>query len=184
MSQTRRTISAGLGLAGLAALTPEKGRAMSKANFTPDGLAAMRRMLEGHVAKGSAPGVVALLDRGGETHAFTAGTRALGGGGPMQRDTIFRIASMTKLVTATAVMMLADEGKVRLDEPVDRLLPELADRRVLKRPDGPLDDTVPAKRPITVEDLLTFRLGLAAFSYGPQVRFRPTRAPCSAQAAL
>jgi len=164
MTQTRRTISAGLGLAGLAALaqverTQAKGRAMTQANFTPDGLAAIGQVLGDHVAKGSAPGVVALLDRGGETHVFTAGTRALGGGGEMQRDTIFRIASMTKLVTATAVMMLVDEGKIRLDEPVDRLLPELADRRVLKRPDGPLDDTVPAKRAITVEDLLTFRLG-------------------------
>jgi CubicO group peptidase (beta-lactamase class C family) len=132
---------------------------MSKATFTAEGLAGMRQVLEGHVARGSAPGVVALLDRAGETQVFTAGTKALGGGGAMQRDTIFRLASMTKLVTATAVMMLVDEGKIRLDEPVDRLLPELADRRVLKRPDGPLDDTVPAHRPITVEDLLTFRLG-------------------------
>jgi CubicO group peptidase (beta-lactamase class C family) len=77
----------------------------------------------------------------------------------MQRDSIFRIASMTKLVTAAAVMMLVEDGKLRLDEPVDRQLPELANRRVLKRVDGPLDDTVPAARAITVEDLLTFRLG-------------------------
>jgi CubicO group peptidase (beta-lactamase class C family) len=159
MTQTRRSISAGLGLAGVAAMTQAKGRTMSKANFTRDGLAKLSQVLEDHVAKGSAPGVVALLDRGGETHAFTAGTRALGGGGGMQRDTLFRIASMTKLVTAAAVMMLVDEGKLRLDEPVDRLLPELANRRVLKRPDGPLDDPVPARRAITVEDLLTFRLG-------------------------
>src|SRR3954454_13464032 len=118
MNQPRRTALAGLASAALPATPQAKGRAMSKANFTPDGLAAMRRMLDGHVAKGSAPGLVALLDRGGETQVFTAGTRALGGGGPMQRDTIFRIASMTKLVTATAVMMLVDEGKLRLDEPV------------------------------------------------------------------
>jgi CubicO group peptidase (beta-lactamase class C family) len=78
----------------------------------------------------------------------------------MRRDTIFRIASMTKAVTAAAVMMLVEDGKVRLDEPVDRLLPELANRRVLRRIDAEVDDTVPAKRPISVEDLLAFRCGL------------------------
>ena len=67
----------------------------------------------------------------------------------MRRDTIFRIASMTKPITAAAAMILVEECRLRLDEPVDRLLPELADRRVLKRLDGPLDDTVPANRPIT-----------------------------------
>ena len=66
---------------------------------------------------------------------------------------------MTKPITAAAAMILVEECKLRLDEPVDRLLPELADRRVLKRLDGPLDDTVPASRPITVRDLLTFRMG-------------------------
>ena len=80
-------------------------------------------------------------------------------GPDMRRDTIFRIASMTKPVTATAVMMLVEEGQLRLDEPVDRLLPELANRGVLRRIDAELDDTVPARRPITVEDLLTFRCG-------------------------
>ena len=63
----------------------------------------------------------------------------------MRRDTIFRIASMTKPITAVAAMILVEECKLRLDEPVDRLLPELADRKVLKRLDGPLDDTVPAQ---------------------------------------
>ena len=63
----------------------------------------------------------------------------------MRRDTIFRIASMTKPITAAAAMILVEECKLRLDEPVDRLLPELANRKVLKRLDGPLDDTVPAQ---------------------------------------
>jgi CubicO group peptidase (beta-lactamase class C family) len=79
----------------------------------------------------------------------------------VQRDTIFRIASMTKPITASAAMILIEECKLRLDEPVDRLLPELADRRVLKRLDGPLDDTEPAKRPITLRDLLTFCMGFS-----------------------
>jgi CubicO group peptidase (beta-lactamase class C family) len=77
----------------------------------------------------------------------------------MRRDTIFRIASMTKPILATATMMLVEDGTLTLEEPVDRLLPELGNRRVLRRIDGPLDDTVPAGRPITVEDLLTNRMG-------------------------
>jgi len=103
--------------------------------------------------------VVALISRGDQTRILPLGTKAFGDPAPMPRDALFRIASMTKAVTAAAVMMLVEDGKIRLDEPVDRLLPELADRKVLKRIDGPLDDTVPAKRPITVEDLLTFREG-------------------------
>jgi CubicO group peptidase (beta-lactamase class C family) len=83
----------------------------------------------------------------------------LGGSDPLGRDTIFRIASMTKPITAVAAMILVEECKLRLDDPVDQLLPELADRLVLKRLDGPLDDTEPAKRPITLRDLLTFRMG-------------------------
>jgi len=85
------------------------------------------------------------------------GKTAFSGGADVRRDTIFRIASMAKPVTTTAVMMLVEEGKLKLDEPVDRLLPELADRRVLRRIDAELDDTVQARRPLTVEDLLTFR---------------------------
>ena len=76
----------------------------------------------------------------------------------MRRDTIFRISSLTKPIAAAAAMVLVEDGWLRLDEPVDRLLPELADRRVLKRLDGSLDDTVPAKGPITPRDLLTMRI--------------------------
>src|SRR6266511_189094 len=77
----------------------------------------------------------------------------------MRCDTIFRITSMTKPILATATMMLVEDGRLALDELVDRLLPELANRRVLKRIDGLLDDTVLANRPITIEDLLTFCMG-------------------------
>jgi len=91
----------------------------------------------------------------------------LGGSDPIQRDTIFRIASMTKPITAAATMILVEECKLRLDEPVDSLLPELADRRVLKRLEGPLDETVPAIRPITVRDLLTFRMGFGQMMAPP-----------------
>ena len=88
-------------------------------------------------------------------------------GQPMQRDTIFRIASMTKPVTVAAVLALAEEGKLSIDDPITRWLPEMADVRVLAEPSGPLDRTVPAVRPITVEDLMSHRGGLAyAFSVG------------------
>jgi len=86
---------------------------------------------------------------------------------PMQRDTIFRIASMTKPVTVAAAMALVEEGKLALTDPVSRWLPELADMRVLVDPDGPLDNTVAARRPITIDDLMTHRSGMAySFSVG------------------
>jgi CubicO group peptidase (beta-lactamase class C family) len=77
----------------------------------------------------------------------------------MRHNTIFRISSMTKPITAVATMILAEECKIRLDEPVDAWLPELSERKILKRLDGPLDETIPAQRPITVRDLLTFCMG-------------------------
>jgi CubicO group peptidase (beta-lactamase class C family) len=127
--------------------------------FTEDGLARLREGLVGHLEHGYAPGLVALVSRGPETQILTLGALAFDVGEPMRRDTIFRIASMTKPVTAAAAMILVEEGKLKLDEPVDRLLPELANRRVLRSIEADLDDTVPAVRPITVEDVLTFRLG-------------------------
>jgi CubicO group peptidase (beta-lactamase class C family) len=91
---------------------------------------------------------------------------------PMQRDTIFRIASMTKPVTVAAAMALVEEGKLTLTDPVAKWLPELSDMRVLRDPHGPLDDTEPARRLITIDDLMTHRSGLAyAFSVvGPLSR--------------
>jgi CubicO group peptidase (beta-lactamase class C family) len=126
----------------------------------------MHAVMAGHVERGALPGLVTLIGRRGEVHVDAIGTKALGGSEPIQRDTIFRITSMTKPITAVATMILVEECTLRLDEPVDRLLPELADRRVLTRLDGPLDETVPAHRPITVRDLLTFRLGLGMI-FGP-----------------
>lgn len=129
-----------------------------EAMFKADGLTKLEADLQAHVAEGQPPGLAAYVGRGGEAHLFPAGVMALGGP-PVRRDTIFRLASMTKPITTVAAMMLIEEGKLRLDEPVERLAPELADRRVLKRMDGPLDDTVPARRPITLEDVLSYRLG-------------------------
>jgi CubicO group peptidase (beta-lactamase class C family) len=114
---------------------------------------------------------VTVVSRRGAVHVDTIGTTAIGGRDPMRRDTIFRITSMTKPIAAAAAMILVEECALRLDDPVDRLLPELADRRVLRRLDGPLDDTVPANRPIVVRDLLTFRMGLGVM-LGPGDAFR------------
>ena len=123
-----------------------------------DLFARMRGIVERGVEVGQAPGVVAAISCGGTTKVVAAGVTAAGGA-PMRRDTLFRISSMTKPMTAAAVLALSDDGIVDLDEPIDALLPELADRRVLLRPDGPLEDTVPSRRAITARDLLTFTWG-------------------------
>jgi CubicO group peptidase (beta-lactamase class C family) len=123
------------------------------------GLARLHDAMAARVAQRELVGIVYLVAHRGKVHVDTIGTASLGGKEPMRRGTPFRIASMTKPVIAAATMMLVEDGRLALDEPVDRLLPELADRRVLTRIDGPLDQTVPAVRPITVEDLLTFRMG-------------------------
>lgn len=122
-------------------------------------LARMHKVMAAHVERGVVPGLATLISRRGEVHVDTIGSSGIGSSPPMRRDTIFRISSMTKPIVALAAMILVEECKVRLDEPVDQLLPELADRRVLRSWDGPLDDTVPADRPITLRDLLTFRMG-------------------------
>jgi CubicO group peptidase (beta-lactamase class C family) len=118
----------------------------------------LEEIVEAAVARGDAPGVVAAVGRGDEAYVTAAGVMAVGGP-PMRADTLFRISSVTKPVTAAVVLGLAEDGLLGLDEPVDRLLPELAGRRVLRRPDGPLTDTVEAERAVTARDLLTFTWG-------------------------
>ncbi|HEY1624243.1 MAG TPA: serine hydrolase domain-containing protein [Streptosporangiaceae bacterium] len=119
----------------------------------------MRDVMAGYVERGEVPGLVLAVSRRGEVLLEPIGAADLDGT-PIRDDTIFRLSSLTKPITAAATMICVEECKVRLDEPVDRLLPELAGRVVLQRPDSPLDDTVPADRAITVRDLLTFTWGL------------------------
>ncbi|MBD1383335.1 beta-lactamase family protein [Bacillus sp. IB182487] len=140
---------------------------MSAGGFSKSRLDRMHDVMSGYVERGEVPGIVTLVSRRGEVHVETIGMKKVGGSDPMRRDTIFRIASMTKPITAVAAMILVEECKLRLDEPVDRLLPELSSRRVLKRLDSPLDDTEPASRAITLRDLLTFRLGIGAVMAPP-----------------
>ena len=128
------------------------------AGLTAAGLKGLHAAAERHVGEDRVPGLVALVARGGQVHVEALGRLAVGGPA-VARDSIFRIASTTKPITAAVTLALAAEGLIGLDEPVDRLLPELAGRRVLRAMDGPLDDTVPAARAITVRDLLTFTFG-------------------------
>jgi CubicO group peptidase (beta-lactamase class C family) len=125
----------------------------------------LRELLTSHVEYGRVPGLVWLVSRGSQMAWGALGKMATDGD-PMCRDTLFRITSMTKPITAAAALILVDEGKLRLDDPVDLLLPELAERRVLRRIDSPLDDTVPAERGITLRDLLAFRMGFGIV-WGP-----------------
>jgi CubicO group peptidase (beta-lactamase class C family) len=128
--------------------------------FSKARLSRMHDTMARHVASGSVPGLITLISRRGETHVDAIGMKAVGGYDRMRRDTIFRIASMTKPIVAAAAMILVEECSLRLDDPVDPLLPELANRKVLRTIASALDDTVPAERPVTLRDLLTFRLGI------------------------
>jgi YD repeat-containing protein len=114
---------------------------------------------------GALAGVVTRVWRGGRlVHAGAYGWQDVEAGLPMRGDALFRIASMTKPITTVAALQLLEEGRFALEDPISRWAPELAHPRVLRKPDGPLDDTVPAARAITFLDLLTHRAG---FTYGP-----------------
>ena len=140
---------------------------MSNGGLSRVRLGHMHDVMTGHVERGKVPGIVTLVSRRGEAHVDAIGTKAFGGSDSMRRDTIFRVASVTKPIVAAAAMILVEECALHLDEPVDWWLPELADRRVLRAIDSPLDDTVHANRPITLRDLLTFRLGIGAVMVFP-----------------
>ncbi|MFC9623675.1 serine hydrolase domain-containing protein [Streptomyces sp. NPDC056930] len=117
-------------------------------------------LLAKHVGGGgAAPGAVGLVARGGRAEVAAVGSADADGTTPMARDSIFRIASLTKPVIAAAVMMLVEDGRIALDDAVGQWLPELAAPKVVRTPASPVDDVVPAARAITVADLLTFRAG-------------------------
>jgi CubicO group peptidase (beta-lactamase class C family) len=140
---------------------------MNKAHLSSSGLESLRRGLSRHIERKDISGLVALVSFHDHVHTETLGTLAFDNPAPMQRDTIFRIASITKLVTAVAAMILVEDCKLRLDDPIDPWLPELANRRVLRSLASPLDDTVPAKRSITLRDLLTSRMGFGSVMAAP-----------------
>src|ERR1051326_3198219 len=146
------------------------GRAISHAPVTTGGwsttrLARMHEILLRHVESGRLPGLVALISRRGGEHLDAIGNLSFDRKAAMRRDTIFRLASVTKPITAVAAMILIEECKLRLDDPVDEVLPEPANRKVLRTINSEVDDTVLARRPITVRDLLTFRSGYGEVAF-------------------
>jgi CubicO group peptidase (beta-lactamase class C family) len=122
------------------------------------GLERLAEVAASHVGPDRVPGLVALVASGDDVHVEVLGCLSIDGP-PVQRNSLFRIASTTKPMTGAVTMALVDDGLLALEEPVTRLLPELGSRRVLRRMDGPIDDTVAAEREITVRDLLTFTFG-------------------------
>jgi len=140
---------------------------MSTAGLSTSRLERMHRVLSGYVEREEIPGLVALVCHHDDIHVETLGTLALGHSTPMRRDTIFRIASITKPITAVAAMILAEECKIRLDDSIEPWLPELANRRVLRSLSSPPEDTVPALRAITMRDLLTSRMGFGSVMAPP-----------------
>ena len=131
------------------------------------GVARLHDLLAPHVDSRRVPGLVALVARDDDVHVEVLGTPSLTDDAPLRRDAIFRVASMTKPITAVTTLALVEAGVLRLDDPIDGLVPELANRRVLRALDADLDDTVPARRPITVDDLLTFRMGFGSVMAPP-----------------
>ncbi|HEY2764930.1 MAG TPA: serine hydrolase domain-containing protein [Pseudonocardiaceae bacterium] len=119
----------------------------------------LRGILESYVTNGTVPGAVSLIARGDRIEVQAVGSADVDGAAPMGRDSIFRFASITKPITAAAVMMLVEDGRIALDDRVGKWLPELASPMVVRTPASPVEDVLPAARPITVFDLLTARAG-------------------------
>jgi CubicO group peptidase (beta-lactamase class C family) len=140
---------------------------MSSTGLSKPRLERMHAVLSGFIERGEMPGLVALVSRHDDVHLETLGALAFDNPAPMQQDTIFRIASITKPITAAAAMILVEECKIRLDDPIDPWLPELADRSVLRSIGSELDDTMPAKRPITLRDLMTYCMGFGSVMAPP-----------------
>jgi len=135
---------------------------LATGGFSLKRLARVREAVGRYVDAGDVPGAVAVVARRGEVHIEAMGNLAFEGPSsktPMAADTICRMASMTKPIVAACAMTLVEDGTLRLDDPVDALLPELADMKVLANPSGPLEETIPATRSITLRDLLTYTLG-------------------------
>lgn len=140
--------------------------------FSADGLKRLSETLQGYAERDEVAGLVGAIYRHGElVQVDTAGWRDREARAPMMRDTVFRLASMTKPIVTAAALQLVEQGVIGPSDPVDRWLPELADRKVMRDPSGSPEDVEPATRPITLEDLLTYRFGLGwgRSSLGPQL---------------
>ena len=161
-SITRRNFC--LGLAGSLGLT---ALPLAAAAPTARSTSALPDDLEQSALKSMVPGLVSLVDRPEKTTVHTWGVQDLSAEKPMQRDTLFAIASISKPVTAATALILVEQGVLELDAPIDRWLPELADMRVIRDLQADLSDTVPLQRPITLRDLLTMQVGIGAVFADP-----------------
>src|ERR1700754_7792 len=121
-------------------------------------MAGLHEVLDPPVRAGALPGAVGLVARGDDVEVTAVGSAAFGGP-PMAAASIFRLASITKPITAAALLTLVDENRLALDEPVREWLPELANPLGVRTPAARVDDVAPAKRPITVFDLLSSQAG-------------------------
>jgi CubicO group peptidase (beta-lactamase class C family) len=139
------------------------------AGLTDEGRRAVHEALARYVDSGAVPGLVALVARGGDVHVETLGHKALGDTEPIEREAIFRIASITKPIVGVVAMSLIEEGLMALDDPIVEWLPELTEQRVLRTLESELDDTVPMARPITVFDALSFQLGWGSIMAEPDL---------------
>lgn len=135
--------------------------------FSSDRLEQYRSAIRDVVSSGTVPGMVTLIAHGDDVRIDAVGVADIASGEPMREDMIFRIQSMTKPVLAVATLQLIERGTLSLDEAIERWVPELADRMVLRTPGSELDDVVPAHRAINVEDLLTCRSGYGAIMDDP-----------------
>jgi CubicO group peptidase (beta-lactamase class C family) len=138
------------------------GETGTLSGFDPDALARVPGALSGVIESGDLSGAVTLIWRKGEIAQLTMlGKRDIEKNQPMELDTLFRIASMTKPITSVAMMMLIEEGKAALGDPITQWAPEFANMKVLKDAQGPVDDVYDSPRDITLDDLFTHRAGLA-----------------------
>jgi CubicO group peptidase (beta-lactamase class C family) len=163
----RRAVLAGGSALGVVAATPALAKA-GPGGFSPEGLKSVAETMQGAVDNGDCAGVVTLLYRHGEIAQVNAiGWQDEIRKTPMRRDTIFRIASMTKPIASVATLILMEEGKLTLTDPVEKFLPELANRKLLPDPAAPLDAAQPSPRGITILDLLTHRSGIVTPDTAP-----------------
>ena len=164
---SRRGVLAGASIMGVMTTLPALAKP-GPGGFSPEGLKAVTAAMQAAIDKGDAAGVVTLLYRHGEVAQVNAvGFQDEAAKTPMRRDTIFRIASMTKPIVSVATLILIEEGKLGLTMPVEKFLPELANPKLLSDPADALDTGKPSPRGITVLDLLTHRSGIATPGTAP-----------------
>ena len=164
---SRRAAIAGASMTGMLSAMPVFAKT-GPGGFSPEGLKAVTAAMQAAIDRGDAAGVVTLLYRHGAVAQVNAvGWQDEAAKTPMRRDTIFRIASMTKPIVAVAVLILIEDGKLALTMPVDKYLPELVSPKLLRNPGDPLATAVPSPRGITVLDLLTHRSGICTPDTAP-----------------